>query len=115
ARVLRLPAAPLLAGAWRGLPDRRPARTRALLDRGHLPADGGGVGVTEQAAEMRAAGAALQDFPVTEEAAGRIVGRELLALAAASLLYPLGLWRSVKRTPRRAQQRTIVLVHGYLA
>jgi triacylglycerol esterase/lipase EstA (alpha/beta hydrolase family) len=68
--------------------------------------------VTEQAAASRAP---LQDFPVTEEPAGRIVGRELLALAAASLLYPFGLRRSVKRTPRQAQQRTVVLVHGYLA
>ena len=57
----------------------------------------------------------LQDFPVTDERAARIIGRELLALAATSLLYPLGLWRSTRRTPRRAEQRTIVLVHGYLA
>jgi len=70
------------------------------------------MGVTEQAAAPRVP---LQDFPVTEEPAGRIVGRELLALAAASLLYPFGLRRSAKRTPRQAQQRTVVLVHGYLA
>jgi triacylglycerol lipase len=67
------------------------------------------MGVTEQAQ------APLQDFPVTEEPAARIVGRELLALAAASLLYPFGLRRSAKRTPRSARQRTVVLVHGYLA
>ena len=60
-------------------------------------------------------GAPLQDFPVTEEPAARVVGREVLALAAASLLYPFGLWRSANRTPRRAEQRTVVLVHGYLA
>jgi triacylglycerol lipase len=60
-------------------------------------------------------GAPLQDFPVTEEPAVRVVGRELLALAAASLLYPFGLRRSAKRTPRSAEQRTVVLVHGYLA
>jgi len=60
-------------------------------------------------------GAPPRDFPVTDEPAGRIVGRELLALAAASLLYPFGLWRSAKRTSRRAEQRTVVLVHGYLA
>jgi triacylglycerol lipase len=57
----------------------------------------------------------LQDFPITQEPTYQVVGRELLALAAASLLYPLGLWRSRKRTPRRAEQRTLVLVPGYLA
>ncbi len=71
------------------------------------------MGVT--APEARDPGAPLQDFPVTEEPAARVVGRELLALAAASLLYPFGLRRSAKRTPRRAEQRTVVLVHGYLA
>ena len=57
----------------------------------------------------------VQDFPVTEEPTAHVVGRELLAMAAASLLFPFGLWRSTKRTPRRAEQRTVVLVHGYLA
>jgi triacylglycerol lipase len=59
--------------------------------------------------------APLQDFPITDERAANIVGREILAFAAASLLYPFGLKRSARRTPRRAEQRTIVLVHGYLA
>jgi triacylglycerol esterase/lipase EstA (alpha/beta hydrolase family) len=58
---------------------------------------------------------AAQDFPVTQEPTAHVVGRELLALAAASLLFPFGLWRSAKRTARRAEQRTVVLVHGYLA
>jgi pimeloyl-ACP methyl ester carboxylesterase len=57
---------------------------------------------------------ALQDFPVTQEHAGRVVGRELLAFAAASLLYPFGLLKSAKRTARAADQRTVVLIHGYL-
>jgi triacylglycerol lipase len=57
----------------------------------------------------------VQDFPVSDEPVGHIVGRELLALVGASLLYPFGLRRSLRRTPRRAEQRTIVLVHGYLA
>lgn len=56
----------------------------------------------------------IQDFPVSQEDARRIVGRELLAVAATSLLHPFGLWRSRKRTARRAGQRTVVLVHGYL-
>ena len=65
--------------------------------------------------EPASAGAPLQDFPITDERAAHIVGRELLAFAAASLLYPFGLRRSARRTLRRAEQRTIVLVHGYLA
>jgi triacylglycerol lipase len=67
------------------------------------------------APEARVPREPLQDFPVTEEPAALVVGRELLALAAASLLYPFGLRRSAKRTPRSAEQRTVVLVHGYLA
>ena len=71
--------------------------------------------MTAQSPEARAPSAPLPDFPVTDEPAAHIVGRELLALAAVSLLYPFGLWRSAKRTPRRPEQRTVVLVHGYLA
>jgi triacylglycerol lipase len=56
----------------------------------------------------------IEDFPISQEPALRIVGRELLALAAAGLLYPFGLGRSVKRTRRGAEQRTLVLIHGYL-
>jgi hypothetical protein len=36
--------------------------------------------------EPPSAGAPPQDFPVTDERAAQIVGRELLAFAAASLL-----------------------------
>ena len=56
----------------------------------------------------------IEDFPASEEPAHRIVGRELLALAGSALLYPFGLIRSRRRTPRQEQQRTVVLVHGYL-
>jgi triacylglycerol lipase len=59
--------------------------------------------------------APLKDFPITDERTAHIVGRELLAFVAASLLYPFGLRRSPRRTARRAEQRTVVLVHGYLA
>jgi triacylglycerol lipase len=67
------------------------------------------------AQEPQFAGAPLKDFPVTDERALHIVGRELLAFLGASLLYPFGLRRSSRRTLRRAEQRTVVLVHGYLA
>src|SRR5438067_1442100 len=56
----------------------------------------------------------IEDFPQSQEPAHRIVGREVLALAGSALLYPFGLIRSRRRTPRLAEQRTVVLVHGYL-
>ncbi|MBI3723189.1 alpha/beta fold hydrolase [bacterium] len=58
----------------------------------------------------------IQDFPASERPSGAIVGRELLAFAASCLLHPLG-WprRESRRTPRRREQRTIVLVPGYLS
>ena len=71
------------------------------------------MGVTGPDAESY--NAPPKDFPVTDERTGHIVGRELLAFLGASLLYPFGLRRSSRRTPRRAEQRTVVLVHGYLA
>lgn len=58
--------------------------------------------------------AAVRDFPASERSPSRLIGGELLALAASSLLYPFGIGASKKRTPRRAEQRTVVLVHGYL-
>lgn len=57
---------------------------------------------------------AVRDFPPSDSPPSRLIGGELLALAASSLLYPFGIGRSRKRTPRRAGQRTVVLVHGYL-
>jgi triacylglycerol esterase/lipase EstA (alpha/beta hydrolase family) len=56
----------------------------------------------------------LQDFPPSERPPSRIIGSELLALAASSLLYPFGIGASSARTARRKEQRTVVLVHGYL-
>jgi len=49
-------------------------------------------------------------------ATARIVGREVLANAAAGLLYPFGLGRAPgRRTARAAEQQTVVFVHGYMA
>ena len=56
----------------------------------------------------------IDDFPPSERPASRLIAGEVLAFAASSLLYPFGLGASRKRTPRRAEQRTTVLVHGYL-
>src|SRR6202162_3707435 len=57
---------------------------------------------------------AVRDFPPSDRSPSRLIGGELLALAASLLLYPFGICASRKRTARRAEQRTVVLVHGYL-
>jgi triacylglycerol lipase len=54
-----------------------------------------------------------RDFPASHRPASVLVAREVAALAAFSLLHPFG-WRAQRRrTARRADQRTVVLVHGY--
>jgi triacylglycerol lipase len=54
-----------------------------------------------------------RDFPTSQRPASQLVVREVAALALFSLLHPFG-WRAQrKRTARRAEQRTVVLVHGY--
>lgn len=57
----------------------------------------------------------IQDYPASEHPAWRLVAQELLAVVAAGVLFPLGLRASQRSTPRRPAQRTVVLVHGYLA
>ena len=57
----------------------------------------------------------VQDFPASESPAWRLVAQELLAFGAAGLLFPFGIRRFHRSTPRRPEQRTVVLVHGYLA
>jgi triacylglycerol lipase len=54
-----------------------------------------------------------RDFPTSQRPASQLVAREVAALALFSLLHPFG-WRAQhKRTARQAEQRTVVLVHGY--
>jgi triacylglycerol lipase len=58
----------------------------------------------------------ITDLPPSTRRARELVAREVAAFLGASLLYPFGMWRGrPKPTPRTAEQRTIVLVHGYLA
>jgi triacylglycerol lipase len=57
----------------------------------------------------------IQDFPASEQPAWRLALQESLALVAAGALFPFGLRASRRTTPRKSAQRTIVLVHGYLA
>ena len=57
----------------------------------------------------------IKDYPSSDLSAWHLVGRETLAFAAAGLLFPFGLGRSIKRTPRKSSQRTIVFIHGYMS
>jgi pimeloyl-ACP methyl ester carboxylesterase len=57
----------------------------------------------------------IEDFPASQQPTWRLVAEESVAFAAAALLYPFGLRATRRRTPRQRAQRTIVLVHGYLA
>jgi len=57
---------------------------------------------------------AIEDFPPSQRPPSRLIAGELLACAASSLLFPFGIGASRKRTERRAEQRSTVLVHGYL-
>lgn len=56
------------------------------------------------------------DLPPSTRSARELVAREVAAFVGAGLLYPFGLRRArLRPTARKAEQRTIVLVHGYLA
>lgn len=57
----------------------------------------------------------IQDVPRSTQPPWTHITREVAAMGAAGLLMPLGLHRPASRTPRQRDQRTTVLVHGYLA
>ena len=57
----------------------------------------------------------IHDYPVSDHPTWRLITQEALGFAAAAALFPFGIRRSKRRTPRRQDQRTVVLVHGYLA
>jgi triacylglycerol lipase len=58
----------------------------------------------------------IVDLPPSRRRARELVAREAAAMLGLGLLYPLGWVRGrARKTPRAAEQRTIVLVHGYLA
>lgn len=58
---------------------------------------------------------AVNDYPPSRRPTWRLVAEELLAAGAAGLLYPFGILGDKRRTPRQREQRTVVLVHGFLA
>lgn len=57
----------------------------------------------------------IRDYPESTQSTWRLVAQEAAAFVAAGLLMPFGIRKSQRRTPRRRDQRTVVLVHGYLA
>lgn len=57
----------------------------------------------------------LKDYPPSQQPVWRLIAAEALAGVAAGMLFPFGLRSSAQRTARAREQRTIVLVHGYLA
>ena len=57
----------------------------------------------------------IEDYRVSKRPAWQSIAQEALGVAAAAALFPFGIKRSRRRTPRQPDQRTVVLVHGYLA
>ena len=57
----------------------------------------------------------LEDYPPSDQSPWRLVAQECLAIGAAGVLFPFGLKASPRSTPRLREQRTVVLIHGYLA
>lgn len=57
----------------------------------------------------------IRDYPTSSQPTWRLIAQEAAAFAAAGLLMPFGIRSPSRRTPRAKDQRTVVLVHGYLA
>ena len=57
----------------------------------------------------------IQDYRVSERPAWRSIAQEALGFTAAAALFPFGIKRPHRRTPRQPDQRTVVLIHGYLS
>lgn len=52
------------------------------------------------------------DYPPSAKPAWSLVAHEALAFVAAAMLYPFGMRKTRRRTPRAREQRTVVFVHG---
>jgi len=59
--------------------------------------------------------AAISDYAPSTDRPGKLIAKEILAGISTVLLFPFGIRRQSRRTPRLADQRTIVFVHGYLS
>lgn len=57
----------------------------------------------------------IRDYATSKLPTWRLVAEEVLGMTAAAALYPLGWWDRARPTARQREQRTVVLVHGYMA
>ena len=57
----------------------------------------------------------IRDYPPSAVPVWRLIAQEALALLGIGALCPFGRVQSEPLTPRRREQRTVVLVHGYLS
>lgn len=56
----------------------------------------------------------IEDIKISTASRPSIVAREIVAHVATALLFPFGVRHTRRRTDRQKEQRTIVLIHGYL-
>lgn len=57
----------------------------------------------------------IVDYEPSDKKNAELIARELLAVLSLGLLYPFGMFKSKRKTKRIKEQRTIVLLHGYVA
>lgn len=57
----------------------------------------------------------IDDYPVSTRSTWPLVGAEIAATLAAAALLPFGVRDATVKTARRRDQRTVVLIHGWLA
>jgi triacylglycerol lipase len=57
----------------------------------------------------------IHDYKPSDKKNAELIARELLAVLSLCLLYPFGMFKSKRKTKRKKEQRTIVLLHGYIA
>jgi len=57
----------------------------------------------------------IRDYAGSKRPPLQLIGKEALAVLGSALLMPFGIRRPKRKTVRKAEQRTVVFVHGYLA
>ena len=56
----------------------------------------------------------ILDYPLSEAPAGKRIGKEILAMLAAGVLMPFGFHQPRAKTARKKDQRTVVMIHGFM-
>lgn len=64
--------------------------------------------------EKHDGGNMIIDYKPSDKKSRVLIVKELLAGASLGLLYPFGFGKSDRRTARRKDQRTVVMMHGYM-